>query len=217
MSLIRTIECAVLFGGIPGLLIVAQVWGGFPFFPVLLVLMGVTLFLGWRDPDIQLLGQGRNVRAGLKGLMWRVPAVAVFLVILTWAIAPELLFRFPRTQPRLWALVMILYPLLSVLPQEILFRTFFMQRYRTLFGDGLLMLIVNAFAFAWAHAFFLNWIAPLLSLGGGILLAQTYRTHRSLRLVCLEHALYGQLVFTVGIGWYFYTGSIQATQALTGP
>jgi hypothetical protein len=113
-------------------------------------------------------------------------------------------------------LVMMLYPLLSVVPQEFLFRIYFMQRYRPLFGEGALMLWVNALVFGWAHIFFLNPIAPLLSVIAGLLLADTWRRTRSLRAVWLEHALYGQIVFTCGLGWFFFHGSVRAVSAATG-
>jgi hypothetical protein len=84
------------------------------------------------------------------------------------------------------------------------------------FGSGQQMLLANSLAFAWAHAFFLNGLAPVLSLVGGVLLALTWQRSRSFAAVCLEHALYGQIVFTVGIGWFFYTGSTHAVAELVG-
>jgi len=43
---------------------------------------------------------------------------------------------------------------------------------------------------------------------GGWLFGGTYRRSRSLGLVCLEHALYGDLIFTVGLGQYFFHGAL---------
>jgi len=68
-------------------------------------------------------------------------------------------------------------------------------------------------AFALAHLFFSNWIAALLSLGGGLLFARTYAHSRSTLLTTVEHGLWGDALFTIGLGWYFYGGSI-GTQAL---
>ena len=39
--------------------------------------------------------------------------------------------------------------------------------------------------------------------------ATTYQRYRSLALVCLEHAIYGCLIFTLGLGWYFYGAAWQ--------
>jgi hypothetical protein len=37
--------------------------------------------------------------------------------------------------------------------------------------------------------------------------AGDYARRRSLGLACLEHGLYGCLIFTIGLGRYFYTGA----------
>jgi len=211
-------ECLAFFGLIPLLLAWIQLQGGFPFFPVLLGLAGLTLWIGHRDPGVRFRPADRvpTNRRRLATLLGKALLVLLVLSALTLWIDPDLFLRLPRHRPKLWVLILLLYPLLSVAPQEYLFRTYFIQRYRPLFGDGPAMLWINAAAFAWAHVFFLNWIAPLLSLVAGLLLAATWQRTRSFRLVCLEHALYGQIVFTTGIGWFFYTGSAQAIANASG-
>jgi membrane protease YdiL (CAAX protease family) len=64
-------------------------------------------------------------------------------------------------------------------------------------------LLISALIFAWMHLIFRNPLAVILTLVGGWFFAQTYARTRSLRLVCLEHALYGNLIFTIGLGEYF--------------
>jgi hypothetical protein len=66
------------------------------------------------------------------------------------------------------------------------------------------MVVTNAVAFAWMHVVFDNYIAVGLSMLGGLLFARTYQLTGSLRLVCLEHALYGCLIFTLGAGHLFF-------------
>ena len=212
-KLTLVIECTLLFGLIPGLLLWFQLHQNIPFFPVLFGFLSLTLLIGWRDPNVSFRPQTQT--ASPKKLILRIAAAAIGLTLLTALFYPPLLFRLPRERPQLWLMVMLLYPLLSVAPQEFLFRTFFMQRYRPVFGEGATMLWVNALAFAWAHIFFLNLIAPILSLIAGLLLAHTWQKNRSFRTVCLEHALYGQIVFTCGIGWFFYQGSTAAIQQMT--
>lgn len=56
------------------------------------------------------------------------------------------------------------------------------------------------------HIIFRNPVAPLLTLPGGYLFATTYTRTRSLLITGIEHALYGDLVFTIGLGIYFYKG-----------
>lgn len=206
-------ECALLFGGIPALLLWFELYSDVPFFPVLFGLLALTLLLGWSDPDLKF--RPTTIPNPFRKLALRLLAAALGLTSITAFFYPELLFRLPREQPKIWIMVMILYPILSVAPQEYLFRTYFMQRYRPLFGEGSTMILINALAFGWAHAFFLNWIAPLLSILAGWLLARTWQASKSFRRVCLEHAVYGQIVFTSGIGWFFYTGSTRAIENLS--
>jgi hypothetical protein len=58
------------------------------------------------------------------------------------------------------------------------------------------------------HLVFRNPIAPTLTFFGGILFAWRYQHTQSLALSSLEHALYGCLLFTVGLGQYFYGGTL---------
>ena len=46
-----------------------------------------------------------------------------------------------------------------------------------------------------------------MTAAGGWLFARDYARHRSLTLVCLEHAAYGCVIFTVGLGRFFYSGA----------
>lgn len=133
---------------------------------------------------------------------------AAALTALTAWIEPTLLFSFLREQPRIWLMVMLLYPLLSVIPQELIFRSFFFHRYLPLFASPHLMALMSAIMFGFSHLLFQNWVAPLLCVAGGWLFATTYARHRSLALVSLEHALYGDFIFTIGLGRYFYHGAV---------
>ena len=120
---------------------------------------------------------------------------------------PALLFKFPREKPVLWVMVLCLYPFLSALPQEIIYRVFFFHRYATLFKTEQGRVLANATAFTLIHLIFGNVLAVVLSFAGGILFAHTYRARQSFLLVWLEHTLYGWTLFTVGLGWYFYHGN----------
>jgi uncharacterized protein len=103
--------------------------------------------------------------------------------------------------------VMLLYPILSVIPQELVFRSYIFHRYRALFPNNSWMVGVSAAAFGFVHIVLLDWVAPVLCFLGGIIFSRNYAKHHSLALVSIEHALYGCWVFTVGLGWYFYSGA----------
>jgi len=121
---------------------------------------------------------------------------------------PELLFSFAREHSLIWLLVLLLYPLLSAVPQEIIFRTFFFHRYRRLFPGDVSMILTNGVCFGLAHLFFGNWFAPALTAVGGVIFARTYARSSSTLLVVIEHSFWGNFIFTIGLGRYLYTGSI---------
>lgn len=132
---------------------------------------------------------------------------AAVLTAFTLLVIPERFLSFPRQNPTVWATVMLLYPLLSALPQELIFRTFLFHRYTPIFPTAGARIAASAAAFAGAHAFLNTVIAVVFSLLGGLIFAWTYHRSRSTMLVWLEHALYGCLAFTIGLGWYFYAGA----------
>ncbi len=131
-------------------------------------------------------------------------ALAPVIVAFTYYLLPERLFRFPIDRPGFWIVVMVLYPLLSVAPQELVFRSFFFSRYKDLLSDRILMMTSNALIFGFSHIMLHNWIAPLFCAIGGLLFAHSYSQHRSLKWAIIEHALYGNFLFTAGLGWYFF-------------
>lgn len=145
----------------------------------------------------------------LRPLLRRVSVVAIGLSLFTLLLMPENFLDFVRRAPAFWLLVMLLYPILSAFTQEMVFRKFFFFRYRTLFKQNeRLMILLSALLFSYMHIVFLNLIAVLFTLIGGLIFATIYRRHHSLMLVSLEHAIYGNLIFTVGLGYYFYHGAI---------
>lgn len=148
--------------------------------------------------------------AGLKDsgpVLLRSTLLCAVLGLAVWRFAPQLLFSFVRRSPGFWAVVMLLYPLLSVYPQELIFRAYFFQRYRILFGAGWGMIVASALAFGFVHIVLGNWISVVLSAIGGFLFALTYQQSGSLPLTCLEHAFYGNFIFTIGLGQFFYHGT----------
>jgi hypothetical protein len=125
-------------------------------------------------------------------------------------LAPETFLALPRTRPGLWLLVAAFYPLLSVLPQGVFWRVFFVHRYAPLLGNGAAMLVCGAVAFAFAHVIFRNAIAVALTALGGLLFLHTYQVTGSLLASSLEHAVYGVAAFTFGVGRSLYLGSARS-------
>lgn len=144
---------------------------------------------------------GQRQRAAMRFLV-----ATVLSLLLLAVLAPHNLFDFPLQLPGMWAVVMVMYPVISVLPQEFVYRSFFFRRYAALFPARWTMVAANAAAFSYMHIVLQNIVAPLLCLIAGIIIAYGYTQHRSLKYAFLEHAAYGCMIFTVGLGWYFFRG-----------
>jgi len=130
-------------------------------------------------------------------------------------LAPWAYLSLPTQRRELWIMIMALYPFLSALPQELLFRTLFFERYGVLFGwrgDGApmpwLAILLNSLIFGLAHLFYWNWVAVGLTAAGGLAFAYAYTRMRSFPLAFAMHIVAGQLIFTLGLGLFFYHGAI---------
>jgi membrane protease YdiL (CAAX protease family) len=181
--------------------------------PALPLLWAVTGYALWRllsDPHFnraQLWNAGELPgRIGVILTIFAVIALALWLGVRHFA--PDLEWSFVRQHPAFWAVVMVAYPVLSVYPQGVLYRAFFFERYATLFPGKWAMIVASAAAFAFLHIIFRNWLAVALTFGGGLLFAARYAETGSLATSSFEHALYGCWIFTVGLGQYFYHGTI---------
>jgi uncharacterized protein len=208
----RWAELAVFFVIAPGLVSLGPRWW-IP--PAILVGGGVCLALLLRDASFprRRLFDAAAARRGLPRLLLR--TAAVWTGILLFALVtrgPHGMFLLPRSRPAVWLAVLIVYPVYSVYLQEVMYRTFFFHRYADLFKRSpRLAIIANALLFGWAHVVAHNFFAVLLTALGGLLLASTYQRTRSTLLVAVEHALYGDFLFTVGMPGMF----INAVRALS--
>ena len=149
-------------------------------------------------------------------------ALAVFALIaaaiihtLVMDLVPWAYLSMPRQRPELWITIMTFYPFLSALPQELLFRALFFERYSLLFGwrgDGAPMpwvaIALNALIFGLAHLFYWNWVAVGLTTAGGLAFAYAYTRLRSFPLAVAMHVVAGQLIFSLGLGLFFYHGAV---------
>ena len=132
----------------------------------------------------------------------------VFLSLLLWWIDRSAMFSLVRQHTGLWVLIMVGYPLLSVFPQELIYRAYFFERYQPLFGGSYGMVLASAVFFSFGHAVFHNWVAVALTFPAGLIFGRTYQRTSSLTVVCVEHGLYGCAAFTIGYGKYFFDHSL---------
>lgn len=210
------LEFVLLYVVLPASLLAVRAAGGsFPVLPVLWVAaLPAALYLvkrrGWGRRELLGIALTRSQRLHM-GLRLVVAALALTGGILL--VAPGQLFELPRGRPLLWALVMVLYPVLSVYAQGLLYRGLFYARYACLFGSERGAWLAGSAAFSLAHLAFANPWALALTFVGGLFINRTYRKTGSMLASDLEHAAYGQLVFTIGWGRFLYHGTVRLVES----
>lgn len=173
-----------------------------PIFAVFILFLALDRSFSWRRLFLTI-PQWQHVLGII--LLFAVSAPAIIWFTQTYY--PKLFLNFPRRAPDVWLFVMIFYPLVSVVTQELVYRIFFFHRYAVLFGGRLwLIVLANGALFALGHIMFGNVQAVVISLIGGLIFAYRYGATGSFWAVALEHTLYGNLIFTVGLGRFFFTG-----------
>ncbi len=151
-----------------------------------------------------------NKQFGLNGFRAWLPLLSRFLLVATIFVGIMLVLKreaflvIPRENMKLWFLILVFYPFWSAFPQEVIYRAYFFHRFGRFFKQEWLIILLNAVLFSFSHIIFGNWIALLLTFLGSILFSFTYLKSQSLLVVFIEHALYGNLIFTIGLGEYFY-------------
>ena len=209
--LLRLLECGVCFFGLPSSLYLVRRQIAFHVIPILLVLGALCALYLVRSGAIELraLWSPSGGRVWLRGILQLFVPVAILLAVLAGLFLRTHFLTFPVDAPMRWAGFMLLYPVLAAYPQELVFRAFFFARYGSLFSSPLLLVLCNGVSFGLAHLFYGNWIAVVLATMGGLLFAYRYVRTGSLLAAAVEHGLWGNFLFTIGVGWYFYSGSIR--------
>lgn len=181
-----------------------------PALPLLWAVTGYALWQLLRTPafDRTCLWNAPALAPHLAAILGLFAVSAFALWLGVHRFAPHLEWSFLRTNPGFWAVVMLAYPVLSAYPQGILYRAFFFERYAPLFPGKWPMILASAAAFAFLHIIFRNPLAVSLTFLGGLLFASRYAQTGSFFAASFEHALYGCWLFTVGLGPYFYHGTI---------
>jgi membrane protease YdiL (CAAX protease family) len=174
-----------------------------PLFPVILAAFAFCLFMLIRDPsfDNRILGWNRFNQ--LKPVLIRFLIYAVVLGLFVWFYLPEKFLILPREKPGLMLMIFLFYPIFSVYPQEVIFRAYFFHRLGGLFPNMPVAVVVNAILFALGHLVFHNGIILAATFLGSFLFARTYWFSKSTLGVFLEHALYGNFIYLIGVGEWF--------------
>jgi membrane protease YdiL (CAAX protease family) len=136
---------------------------------------------------------------------WKNTALKLFIIAVITTVFVRLtdkaqLFNVLINTPVKWLVLLFVYSLFSVYPQELIYRTFFFKRYKQLLKNNTLFIFINAILFSLGHLFFRSSLVLFLTFLGGLLFAITFRDTKSTLLVSIEHAIYGCWLFTVGMG-----------------
>ncbi len=196
-------EIAVLFFLLPLLIvldvIVLPLW-------LILIIMGFSaiLFLNYdnsfdKKNHINLVAAKKYF---IRMLLFFFLAALVMVAII-YLLDPSKLFIFPREEPQLLVIMSVVYPLFSVIPQELAYRTFFFHRYGELFSSKWGLIFASALFFSFGHIHYKSPLVMLLTFVAGFIFAYRYHQSKSLTLTVIEHTLYGMWLFASGLGVYF--------------
>ena len=117
---------------------------------------------------------------------------------------PDVAFRMLLYRPEFLAVIWLGYPLLSALPQELLFRSLFFRRYQAILPKGPACLTcLNAGLFSLAHLMYWSWIVTIMTFAGGLLFTWAYRKRGSFFYAVLLHAIAGQYHLCGG-SWHLF-------------
>jgi hypothetical protein len=142
----------------------------------------------------------------LPPLQLRIPFTAAAIGVLSFLLArADFLLPIVGTRDdRVYFLKMLVfYPLVSALPQELCYRVVYFARYAAVFPDQRRLFASNVFAFGFLHVVYLNWYAPFLAAAIGFIFAAEYLERRSWQRLWLEHSCAGMSLFLFGLSTFF--------------
>jgi membrane protease YdiL (CAAX protease family) len=170
-----------------------------PGFAAELMLKDLRLFR-WRDLAQGWRGIDGRLVLGFSGLTLVACAATVL-----W-LRPEAFLMLPQQNPLLLLVIFVFYPFVSALPQEIVFRVLFFRRYGPLMPGRPAGLAINAAVFSLAHLMYWNAPALILTFLGGLAFGYAYEWRQSFPAAVLLHAIAGWILFSLGLGVFFFTG-----------
>jgi hypothetical protein len=207
--LLLVVEMAIIYVGAPLAVAMAVHDLRLPVFIALLPILAIMVIYLLADPTFSMrreLTRGFSLATLLSILLvFAIAGGAVAYYVAEFH--PSWFLEFPRNRPDTYRTVLLLYPAMSVVVQELVYRTFFFHRYGALFGGAWwLAILLNGVLFGLGHIVIGTQLAVYGTMATGTLFAWRYAATRSFWAVFIEHTLWGALVFTVGLGRFFFAG-----------
>ena len=196
------VEMLVLFVGIPLLHFFKLL--PFHFIVTMVALSVIAVTYIYRHPKVSNKVFGLNGFKDWKYVWALFGLFAGLSMLFVYITTPDQLFIMPLQHPWEWLAIMAFYPIFSGITQELLFRGFFMERYKKLFAKPWVLILVNGILFGLAHLMFRHWLTVFLSTLGGFIYAWLYYRYKSILIASIIHGLIGNWIFTVGLGQYFH-------------
>lgn len=179
---------------------------------LVLLLMGISVYLYLiYDPafDRKTFINWQPGKEELGKILIMFGISAIVMLVLIWIIDSSKMFLLLRTNPWLLLMISIFYPLFSVIPQGLAYRSMFFHRYGDLFPGDTLKIIISAAAFAFGHILYKNWMVLALTFVAGLIFAYRYYKTKSLAISIFEHAIYGVWLFACGLGYFFVSSMVE--------
>ena len=125
MRAMKFSELIILFLGIPLVLLIARINVQI-LITVILSCLAVCLYLKFNK--IKIINYHSKNPQNLKYILYRIVFVSFLILSFSFLYDQENFLSFSKENFNIYILVMILYPFLSALPQEVLYRRFFFER-----------------------------------------------------------------------------------------
>lgn len=199
-TIVLKLEFIIIYFILPVVLVIANV--EYLFFLILILVSIYAFFTLKKDKEF-------NLKSLLHKICWKEVLIlniifAVNIYLYTLIFYPELLFSLPKKNLTLLIMIIIFYPVVSVAPQELIYRVFFCQRYKKILGHNYGNIIfINTIVFAFGHIIFLNLTALIFTAIASPIFLIVYLRY-SFASCLLLHALSGLLVFIFGLGNFFF-------------
>lgn len=199
-----TLEFLVLFVGVPLFIFLGSdiVHPSKILLPVVLVV--VIILARTSDFKARTLFRWGVPKAEFQKQMIVQAGILVLLLLGTVLFSSHTLFNLPKTNPYIWLLLSVFYPIFSAFAQEVIFRLFLFSRYKKLFDNDVILILVSGLVFSFAHIMYYHVVSIVLTFFAGVYLAQVYHQTKSVLWVALLHGIMGNMVFAVGLGQYFW-------------